>query len=61
MYSNLSIEKYKGIYNRLNVSFDIYSGESQFQKQMVEVMEALQVFGTQTVLPKNFRFSDICL
>lgn len=28
-FRDLSIEKYKEIYNRLNIAFDIYSGESQ--------------------------------
>ncbi|KAJ3057106.1 Arginyl-tRNA synthetase [Rhizophlyctis rosea] len=41
-FRNLSIVKYKDIYARLNVSFDIYSGESQYSlNQMRNVLEEL--------------------
>lgn len=31
-FRDMSIEKYKEIYQRLNVSFDVYSGESQVRR-----------------------------
>ena len=41
-FRNLSIEKYKEIYDRLNVHFDVYSGESQYQEKMKEVYSLLE-------------------
>ncbi len=38
----LSIEKYKDIYNRLNVQFDIYSGESQYEERMKKSIQELR-------------------
>jgi arginyl-tRNA synthetase len=35
-FRNLSIEKYKEVYGRLNVYFDVYSGESQYSLKQVE-------------------------
>lgn len=33
-FRSLSIEKYKEVYERLNVKFEIYSGESQYEERM---------------------------
>jgi arginyl-tRNA synthetase len=45
-FRDLSIIKYKEIYERLNIAFDIYSGESQFsQEQMQEVIQELRDSG----------------
>ena len=42
-FRDLSIGKYKEIYSRLNVSFDIYSGESQYSlNQMKSVLDELK-------------------
>jgi arginyl-tRNA synthetase len=45
-FRDLSIVKYKEIYSRLNVSFDIYSGESQYSLgQMKSVLDELDNLG----------------
>ncbi|KAL2916540.1 arginyl-tRNA synthetase [Polyrhizophydium stewartii] len=45
-FRDLSIVKYKEIYGRLNVQFDIYSGESQYSLgQMRDVLHELQDLG----------------
>ncbi|PJF17478.1 hypothetical protein PSACC_02713 [Paramicrosporidium saccamoebae] len=41
-FCDLSIVKYKEIYSRLNVSFDVYSGESHFEKLMVDRIQELK-------------------
>ena len=41
-FRQLSIEKYKEIYSRLNVTFDVYSGESLFSEKMREVLPDLK-------------------
>jgi arginyl-tRNA synthetase len=41
-FRDLSIEKYKQIYKRLNVEFDVYSGESQFAEGMVRSLDRLK-------------------
>lgn len=41
-FRELSISKYRKIYDRLNVSFDIYSGESQFEEAMIERLQELK-------------------
>mmetsp|Transcript_24614 Transcript_24614/g.38369 ORF Transcript_24614/g.38369 Transcript_24614/m.38369 type:complete len:644 (-) Transcript_24614:169-2100(-) len=41
-FRDLSIVKYKAIYERLGMKFDVYSGESQFQKEMMEALKLLQ-------------------
>lgn len=41
-FRSLSIEKYKDIYSRLNISFDIYSGESQFSNDLGWVLQHLR-------------------
>ncbi|KAJ3044206.1 Arginyl-tRNA synthetase [Rhizophlyctis rosea] len=51
-FRDLSIVKYKDIYGRLNVSFDIYSGESQYSlNQMRNVLEELKDLGL--LVPDN--------
>ncbi|KAJ3287745.1 hypothetical protein HK104_008471 [Borealophlyctis nickersoniae] len=45
-FRDLSIVKYKEIYGRLNVAFDIYSGESQYSlNQMRDVLDELKDLG----------------
>lgn len=45
-FRDLSIEKYKEIYHRLNIAFDIYSGESQFSlASMEKVIQELRDSG----------------
>lgn len=44
-FRNLSIVKYKDIYARLNVIFDIYSGESKYSAGMIEVLDHLKELG----------------
>ncbi|ORZ29794.1 arginyl-tRNA synthetase [Catenaria anguillulae PL171] len=41
-FRDLSIVKYKEIYGRLGVEFDVYSGESQVGKEMDDAMEMLK-------------------
>jgi arginyl-tRNA synthetase len=42
-FRDLSIVKYKEMYARLNISFDVYSGESQYSLSMMrEVLEELE-------------------
>lgn len=40
-FRDLSIVKYKEVYARLNINFDVYSGESQVGKGMAEAMQLL--------------------
>ncbi|KAG2237721.1 hypothetical protein BDF21DRAFT_360866 [Thamnidium elegans] len=40
-FRDLSIVKYRDIYSRLNIHFDVYSGESQVGKGMAEAMKLL--------------------
>ncbi len=45
-FRDLSIIKYKDIYNRLNIEFDIYSGESQYSLALMKgVLDELQSKG----------------
>ncbi|KAI8927813.1 hypothetical protein BC831DRAFT_451163 [Entophlyctis helioformis] len=45
-FRDLSIVKYKDIYSRLNVEFDVYSGESQYSlNQMRDVLDELTNLG----------------
>lgn len=44
-FRDLSIVKYKDIYERLNVQFDIYSGESFYEHAMEDRIEELKVSG----------------
>ncbi|ADM11984.1 arginyl-tRNA synthetase [Encephalitozoon intestinalis ATCC 50506] len=39
-FRELSVEKYKSLYERLNVRFDVYSGESLYNKKGKEIVEA---------------------
>jgi arginyl-tRNA synthetase len=41
-FRDLSIVKYREIYARLNVDFDVYSGESFYSEQMKEVIQLLE-------------------
>lgn len=44
-FRDLSIEAYKAIYERLNVSFDVYSGESQMTHGMMDAVQRLDEKG----------------
>ncbi|GAM24351.1 hypothetical protein SAMD00019534_075260, partial [Acytostelium subglobosum LB1] len=44
-FRDFSIEKYKTIYDRLNVHFDVYSGESQMCDGMVTAYQKLESMG----------------
>jgi len=44
-FRDLSIEEYKLVYKRLNVEFDVYSGESMFSEGMVEAVNLMQEKG----------------
>lgn len=44
-FRDLSIIKYQEVYGRLNITFDVYSGESQVTKGMEEAMEILESSG----------------
>lgn len=51
-FRDLSIVKYKEMYARLNISFDVYCGESQYSlDQMQEVLEELQA--KDLLVPEN--------
>lgn len=41
-FRELSIEKYKEVYERLNVQFDIYSGESLYEERMKNSVQELK-------------------
>lgn len=48
-FRDLSIVKYKEIYARLNIEFDVYSGESQVSiKSQTDAVKALQESGLAT-------------
>jgi len=47
-FRSLSIEEYKLLYKRLNVEFDLFSGESCFGEGMVKAVELLQEKGLLT-------------
>lgn len=45
-FRDLSIDKYKQAYARLNIDFDVYSGESQVKKEsMTDAYKAMQAAG----------------
>ncbi|KAI8854537.1 hypothetical protein BC829DRAFT_424517 [Chytridium lagenaria] len=48
-FRDLSIEKYTDVYGRVNVSFDVYSGESKYSaNQMRETVDKLNILGLLT-------------
>ncbi|KAH8925174.1 arginyl-tRNA synthetase [Atractiella rhizophila] len=51
-FRDLSIEKYKATYARLNVHFDVYSGESQVSKEQMN--EALDILIEHNVVSEDF-------
>lgn len=56
-FRDLSIEKYKEMYARLNIYFDIYSGESQYSlQQMSAVIDELNELGLLTPLDGAVKF-----
>ncbi|KAJ1910248.1 arginyl-tRNA synthetase [Tieghemiomyces parasiticus] len=44
-FRDMSIEKYRATYDRLNINFDVYSGESQVTYGMKQAMELLEARG----------------
>ncbi|CAO3654219.1 unnamed protein product [Cunninghamella echinulata] len=44
-FRDLSIVKYQEVYGRLNIAFDVYSGESQVTRGMDEAMQILESSG----------------
>ena len=44
-FRDLSIEKYKQVYARLNVEFELYSGESLYQEHMPRTVKQLEEAG----------------
>ncbi|GAH24905.1 unnamed protein product, partial [marine sediment metagenome] len=41
-FRTLSIKKYEEIYNRLSISFDVYSGESQYNEYMKKIIREIK-------------------
>ncbi|GAI16294.1 unnamed protein product, partial [marine sediment metagenome] len=41
-FRTLSIKKYEEIYNRLGISFDVYSGESQYNEYMKKIIREIK-------------------
>ncbi|CAB5172559.1 uncharacterized protein OCT59_005222 [Rhizophagus irregularis] len=50
-FRNLSIEKYKDTYARLNINFDIYSGESQVSNESIN--RALEILKEKKMLQES--------
>ncbi|CAJ0746280.1 22944_t:CDS:1, partial [Entrophospora sp. SA101] len=50
-FRNLSIEKYKQTYARLNIDFDIYSGESQVKNE--SITQALSAMKEKNILEES--------
>ncbi|SMN17957.1 similar to Saccharomyces cerevisiae YHR091C MSR1 Mitochondrial arginyl-tRNA synthetase [Maudiozyma saulgeensis] len=50
-FRSLSIEKYIQTYSRLNIQFDIYSGESQVPREIIQ--RALEMFKTKNLLEES--------
>lgn len=41
-FRSLSIKKYEEVYNRLGISFDLYSGESQYNEYIGKIVEEME-------------------
>lgn len=55
-FRDLSIVEYKKVYERLNVSFDVYSGESQMTDGM---LDAVKLLGEKGLLQKDEKGAEI--
>lgn len=53
-FRELSIEKYKRLYKRLNICFDVYSGESMYNERGREVVESCGLMKTDSDGSKVF-------
>ncbi|KAH9410993.1 class I (R) tRNA synthetase [Ordospora pajunii] len=54
----LSVEKYKQLYKRLNVEFDVYSGESMYNERGKQIVETCGLVKTDPDGSKVFDFGD---
>ncbi|CAG8540249.1 10165_t:CDS:2, partial [Scutellospora calospora] len=50
-FKNLSIERYKDTYTRLNVNFDVYSGESQISNERISL--ALKILKEKNIATES--------
>ena len=41
-FKELSLEQFKDLYKKMNIVFDVYSGESMYNKEMVDVIKELK-------------------
>lgn len=57
-FRTLSIEKYKSLYRRLNISFDVYSGESLYNDKGRALIEASSMLKTDDDGSKVFDLGD---
>lgn len=58
-FRDLSISDYKRVYERLNVNFDVYSGESQMTAGMGEAVATLEKVGIMERDPKGAMIVDL--
>lgn len=58
-FRDLSISEYKKVYERLNVSFDVYSGESQMTEGMIEAVKTLEARGLMQADEKGAQIVDL--
>lgn len=58
-FRDLSIVDYKKVYERLNVHFDVYSGESQMTSGMIGAVETLEAKGLMQSDEKGARIVDL--
>lgn len=58
-FRDLSIAEYKRVYERLNVSFDVYSGESQMTKGMAEAVKTMEERQLMEKDPKGSMIVDL--
>lgn len=58
-FRDLSIAEYKRVYERLNVQFDVYSGESQMTTGMTEAVATLEKSGLMQQDPKGAMIVDL--
>lgn len=58
-FRDLSITDYKRVYERLNVHFDVFSGESQMTSGMNEAVELLEKRGLMEKDPKGAMIVDL--
>ncbi|KAJ2778419.1 arginyl-tRNA synthetase [Coemansia javaensis] len=58
-FRDLSIEKYKSIYARLGINFEVYSGESQVTEPMLRALQMLEDSGLVVVEQDGSRLVDL--